>query len=405
MPGCPQRRRPFFAKNAKSPRHKRYTRSSSLPTRRLDVSPPLKPCSIIRILTQRKMDTLPVSEYYQWSLGRPPSGSFSAQCHPHDNMCRDARPAYQRAHREHLLSACADPRSVYLSGFSRAGSRESHLYDCAPSFLDRVPAAACLFYWLDSTQSSQSHTRPAQCSFGATETEGAGAGGVTYGTSSGGYEFCADSTRRRCAHSASRALSRVAHISWPHQSAHALPGVCDAESRTNCAQVSAKTEDCRRSRSSSSARAGGARSLAEVAPGARATPNRAQIVCVPAKTGPVIIAAAEYLPSRLQWYEVHVSGVHSHGGTCTLLCTAHSLQQWGSRRAQRAAESNVFLIRPITVFGSQVLSHNFFTIFCRASKDFDHRVPDAVNGITTTTTASSSRVMGFPLSYARKGQF
>ncbi|KAJ6568714.1 hypothetical protein B0H19DRAFT_1133833, partial [Mycena capillaripes] len=29
-----------------------------------------------------------------------------------------------------------------------------------------------------------------------------------------------------------------------------------------------------------------------------------------------------------------------------------------------------------------------------ASKDFDHRVPDAVNGITTTTTASSSRVMG-----------
>ncbi|KAJ6559673.1 hypothetical protein B0H19DRAFT_104468 [Mycena capillaripes] len=30
----------------------------------------------------------------------------------------------------------------------------------------------------------------------------------------------------------------------------------------------------------------------------------------------------------------------------------------------------------------------------RASKDFDHRVPDAVNGITTTTTASSSRVMG-----------
>ncbi|KAJ6553376.1 hypothetical protein B0H19DRAFT_161030 [Mycena capillaripes] len=207
-----------------------------------------------------------------------------------------------RLHLYVLLFCCearADPRSVYLSGFSRAGSRESHLYDCAPSFLDRVPAAACLFYWLDSTQSSQSHTRPAQCSFGATETEGAGAGGVTYGTryvpalslsffraaaaavppppfgsilrrrarstlradqcnnvsrsfcSSGGYEFCADSTRRRCAHSASRALSRVAHISWPHQSAHALPGVCDAESRTNCAQVSAKTEDCRRSRSSS----------------------------------------------------------------------------------------------------------------------------------------------------------
>ncbi|KAJ6568713.1 hypothetical protein B0H19DRAFT_1373236, partial [Mycena capillaripes] len=55
----------------------------------------------------------------------------------------------------------------------------------------------------------------------------------------------------RCARSASRALSRVAHSSWPHQSAHALPRACDAELRTNCAQVSAKIEDCRRSRSSS----------------------------------------------------------------------------------------------------------------------------------------------------------